>query len=111
MENRTILDSQITASSEFSHITLARFARLYNQRIQRVNYGSWMFKFDDNEPWLQVDFIKYAKITAIDTQGNPYENRYTKTYKVYYGNSEENFLVYKEFDVQKVQYFQYDQLI
>ena len=107
MEDKTILDSQITASSESNYQSAAQFARLHVQKTSFTT-GSWL-GLDHVEPWLQVDFVKYAKITAIETQGNAGEPKYTKTYTVFYSNDEENFRAYEEFGVKKVQiYFQFN---
>ena len=107
MEDKTILDSQITASSENDYQSAAQFARLHVQKTSFTT-GSW-FGLDEEEPWLQVDFVKYTKITAIETQGSAGKPKYTKTYTVFYSNDEENFRAYEEFGVKKVQiYFQFN---
>ena len=102
MENNEILDSQITASTDYGHKSAARFARLNLKVKLGVHHGCWIREENDINPWLQVDFVKYAKIIAIEMQGRPDVNRWIKTYTVSYSRDEQNFQVYEEFGVQKV---------
>ena len=76
MEDRMILDSQLTASSQYS-ISVASNARLNLETLREnidenttkiVRYGGWIAAEDDNQPWFQVDFIANATISAIITQ-------------------------------------------
>ena len=102
MENDEILDSQITASTEFMHTAAAKYARLNLTGNSGVNYGSWLKKDDDTNSWLQVDFVKHVKIIAIETQGAHDQEKWTYTYTVSCSGDEQNFQVYEEFGVQKV---------
>ena len=102
MENKDILDSQITASSVSHHQAAAIYARLNLQSKSGVHHGCWMRKATDDKPWLQVDFLKNTLITAIDVHGRPALDRWIKTYNVSYGKDGHAFQVYEEFGVQKV---------
>ncbi|CAJ0963082.1 unnamed protein product [Ranitomeya imitator] len=69
MENYNIKDAQITASSHktsyFSSSWLASLARL--NKAGSVN--AWQAKSNNNQQWLQIDFLVTKKITGVMTQG------------------------------------------
>ena len=102
MENKDILDSQITASSVKDRLAAAIYARLNLQATSGVHYGCWIKKGTDDKPWLQVDFLKNTLITAIDVHGRPDDGIWIKTYNVSYSKEGHTFQIYEEFGVQKV---------
>lgn len=63
MESGTILDSEISASSQYDSNHFARQGRL-NFR------GGWRAAVDDENQWLQIDLGKgFANVTRVGTQG------------------------------------------
>ena len=68
MEDRTIADSQISASSVYN-VGFQWFA--YNGRLNSPDHFFWhanLFSVDPN-PWIQVDFLTPVYISGIITQG------------------------------------------
>ena len=57
MANYQILDSQITASSEFHSSHGTANARLNGTTIPQEWVAAWVASPGDANPWLQVDFI------------------------------------------------------
>jgi hypothetical protein len=100
MENGTILNSQVSASSENAWQSSAPLARLNLQPVSPLLSG-WLPNTADQSPWLQVDFLAYAKITAILTQGDD-DTKFVRTFTVSYGNNNEDFQPYREFGSLKV---------
>lgn len=68
MENGEILDSQITASSQWDVNHGPANARL-NFKATGRRTGAWSSRRNDLNQWLQVDFENQATITQISTQG------------------------------------------
>ena len=95
MEDGVILDSQVSASSNNSLSTSPPFARLNSP------LGSWVALSSDLHPWLQVDFLKHAKVIGIITQGQA-SSYFVGTFTVSFGNNNEDFQQYKEFERVKV---------
>jgi len=83
MQDRRILDHQITASSvgmsfSFTHFN-ARDARLW------LKSSSWVSALVDYSPWLQITFAPEIKlITGIATQGSPSNNWFITSYTLKY---------------------------
>ena len=74
MESRTILDAQISASSQMDSNHSASHARLHLQ-VDESTSGGWSALTNDVNQWLQVDFGSYTLVTRIATQGeNGYSN-------------------------------------
>ena len=99
MENGKILDSQISASSEWDAKHGPANSRL-NFKAQGRREGAWTAKYNDNNQWLQVDLGVQATITEILTQSNA--NQWVKTYTVSYSNDGHNFFAYRVDGVVKV---------
>ncbi|XP_031563344.1 uncharacterized protein LOC116298903 [Actinia tenebrosa] len=77
MEALTILDSQITASSE--HVS-----GTHPRTHARVNYaGSWVPN-SAVDAWIMIDLLKSTTILAVATQGRHDSAEYVSTYEVYY---------------------------
>ena len=75
MENGTILDSQITASSQQSGSTPAN-----NGRLNYTSVSSWCAATSDSNPYLQIDLQTLHIICAVSTQGNSQADQWVKTY-------------------------------
>ncbi|XP_020614238.1 lactadherin-like [Orbicella faveolata] len=83
LEDRSIPDPDITASSEVSIYYGPRLGRLNNVE-SGSDQGGWcgLVKLGD---WIQVNLRKIAKVTAIATQGRQDYPQWVKTYKICYG--------------------------
>ena len=101
MENETIRDSQIDASSLNAVGNPAPQARLNLQPASPL-LGSWIALAADNTPWLKVDFLAYAKITSIETQGRPDSASFVDKFTLSYSNNNDDFIQYKEMGIVKV---------
>ena len=83
MQDRRILDHQITASSvgmslSFKHFN-AKDARLW------LKSSSWVSVLVDYSPWLQITFAPEIKlITGIATQGSPSYDWFITSYTLKY---------------------------
>ena len=95
MESRTILDAQISASSQVNGNHSASQARLYLQ-TDGSKFGGWSALTNDVNQWLQVDFGSYTLVTRIATQGeNGYSNWVSK-YRLKYSDDGSTFQFYKD---------------
>ena len=95
MESRTILDAQISASSQMDSNHSASHARLH-LLADGSTFGGWSALTNDVNQWLQVDFGSYTLVTRIATQGeNGYSNWVTK-YKLKYSDDGTTFQFYKD---------------
>jgi hypothetical protein len=102
MENGTILRSQVTASSTANYKSSPPLARL-NLQETPTHEGGWFAGGEDLHPWLQVDFLEYAKVTAVITQGRQMSTaNFVHEFTVSYGNNNEDFQQYAEFGIVKV---------
>ena len=97
MENGNIIDSQITASSQFDTRTDPTSARL-NLKDSSLKEGAWSARKNDVNQWIQVDFEKQTTVTNILTQGrnNNIYYQWVKSYTVYYSNNGIDFTPYEE---------------
>ena len=75
MENGTISDSKITASSEQSGNTPAK-----NGRLKYTLGSSWCAETSDSNLYLQIDLQTLHIICAVSTQGNSQADQWVKTY-------------------------------
>ncbi|XP_075710022.1 coagulation factor V [Rhinoderma darwinii] len=98
MENYNIKDAQITASSHksswYSSSWLPTLARL--NKAGSVN--AWQAKSNNNQQWLQIDFLVTKKITAIMTQGarSITSELYVNSYIVQYSDNGKNWKSYMD---------------
>jgi fatty acid-binding protein DegV len=73
MEDRTIPDSAITASSEFSSAFQAHLGRLHNQAVgfftSSFRSSSWSALNQQAGEYLQVDLGRVFYVTKVATQG------------------------------------------
>ena len=91
MEDGSITDSQITASSEWNGLCgPASYARL-NQLAQSGTAGAWCAGTTDINQWIQVEFEPSTWMNGVIIQGRSdnYEQWVTE-YKVQYGTDGEN---------------------
>ena len=70
MENGTIQDSDITASSANNNNTGPEKARLHMKEETGDGYiAGWTIRNSDEEKWIEIDLKKVMKVTKIATQG------------------------------------------
>ena len=104
MENGSISDSQITASSQDSGRHAARLARL-NYRGTPIIAGSWSARSDDLRPWLQVDFGAKVNVFKIATQGRFDADQWVKSYYLNHSHDGAHFEAYRHSGMIKVRHF------
>ena len=75
MENGTISDSRITASSKQSISTPAK-----NGRLNYTSGSSWCAGTSDTNPYLQIDLQTLHIICAVSTQGNSQGDQWVTNY-------------------------------
>ena len=96
MENGTISDRQISASSQWTADYAAIQGRLHFKAIPK-NAGSWSAGKNDLHQWLQVDLgSQYTKVTRVAIQGRNDYNQWVTKYKLQYSNDGVNFQYYRE---------------
>ena len=100
MQDGTILDRQISASSERTIDFGPANARL-NFSGNRVRAGAWVAGTNDKNQWLQVDLGNETRVTGIDTQGRsskrcPKCEEWVKNYTVSYSQDNVTFHQYKQ---------------
>ena len=78
MEDRSIPDDRVTASSQWSN--------LYQPSDARLNLHRYWFPASGyQDSWLQVDMgTESVQIEGVITQGEPHTNTYVTKYKVQY---------------------------
>ena len=89
MENRTIVDAQISASSQYDRNSGPQSARLNGR-------GGWRPRINNRDQWLQVDLEKYTTVSRIATQGRGV--RYgpcVTSYRLQYSDDGVNYHSYK----------------
>ena len=92
MENGTILDEKITASSEIN-----------TAKNGRLNSGSsWCAGTSDSNPYLQIDLQTLHIICAVSTQGNSQANEWVKTFTLQSSIDGSSWPNYEEDGVLKV---------
>ena len=93
MEDGTILNRQISASSE----RRVDFGPA-NARLNFSGPGAWVAGTQDDNQWLQVDFGNETRVTEIDTQGRRCGkcHQWVKEYTVSYSKDNVTFKRYKE---------------
>ena len=105
MEDGTITDGQISASSEYPYSVShgPANARL-NFRGGNGRTGSWSVAPGDNNPWLKVDFLHETTVTGVITQGRPDAccPQWVSRYTVSYSQDGVNFQNYMENGQRKV---------
>ena len=96
MESGAILDSQISASSEWDSNHAARQARLhFVQTVPRI--GAWSAGSNNLNQWLQVDLLNTTRVSGVASQGRngcPCDQWVTK-YKLQYREDGRAFKFYR----------------
>ena len=97
MQSGTILDEQISASSQRDDNYAANQGRLHFQATGALK-GAWSAGSNDAYQWLQVYLgCEFFIITAIATQGrNGCCSQWVITYNLHYSDNMTNFQYYRE---------------
>ena len=105
MENGSILNEAIKASSELDEQHNASRARL-NTKPDGELMGAWVPLQSDDEQWIEVDLGKAVRLVKIALQGEAGESsRHVKEFSVSYSISGEQFVPYTEDSTVKVSCF------
>ena len=101
MQNKQIPDSAITASSYRYYEAKAKNGRLHFLRTSdRV--GGWVARWGDNNPFFQVHFGGWRKVTRVAIQGRQDEDQWVESFSLSYGYDSVSFQDYKEEGEKKV---------
>ena len=95
MESGAVLDSQISASTEFNSNLAARRARLHLKAGEGHGAGSWTARQKNDNQWLQVDLNETTRVMGIATQGRNGSPQWVKNYKLQYGDDRQTFTFYR----------------
>jgi hypothetical protein len=99
MESGEILDSQISASSEYDIRHSAQNGRLNFEDPDKAN--AWAPRTSSGS-WLQVDFKILAIITEVLTQGRREYSQWVKSFTLSYTNNSNEFVEYVQNGGKKV---------
>uniref|UniRef100_A0A8C5LQL5 Coagulation factor V n=1 Tax=Leptobrachium leishanense TaxID=445787 RepID=A0A8C5LQL5_9ANUR len=97
MENNLITDEQITASSYKTS-----WYRTWKPSLARLNkqgmVNAWQAKSNNNQQWLQIDFLQTKKLTGIATQGvkSFTTEMYVTGYTVFYSENGNDWNAYTD---------------
>lgn len=83
MESGYILDSQISASSEYNARHTVLNARL-NFQAGNGRTGAWSARPLNPHQWLQVDFVRKVTLGQVATQGRPDYAQWVTSYSLSY---------------------------
>ena len=100
----------MAVSSKFStsgvanvRLNLKTLRKVAARNTTIVRYGGWVAAMADNDPWLEVDFIANATVSAILTQGLDNGTSRVTKYAVAYGYNKLNLQNYSVEGKMKVQ--------
>ena len=95
MASRAILDSQISALTEFSDDYAAHRARLHLKESGALK-GGWSSKQATADQWLQVNFPQTTRVAGIATQGRNASPQWVTEYKLQYREDGQTFKFYRK---------------
>ena len=101
MQNKQIPDSAITASSEYDR-TKASYGRLHFLHRSWSVLGGWVARWNDQNPFFQVHFGNWRKVTRVATQGRQDQDQWVNRFSLSYGQDAGFFQAYTEEGVKKV---------
>ena len=106
MESGLVTKQQMTAYSSYDTNHGPSNARL-NLAAARGKTGAWSAGANDENQWLQVDFLRNVKITTFATQGRQDYDQWVTKYKLAYSeDGSSTFQTYQENGADKVNIFQ-----
>ena len=92
MEDGSISDSQISASSQLDSSHAAIHGRLHFGKA-----GSWSASSNDVNQWLQIDLgSRHTEVTRVATQGRNDYPQWVAKYKLQYSDDGVNFQYYRD---------------
>ena len=97
MESGKILDSAITASSQYGMGLITVSARFNEGGCAWSNRDAI-----DPYPWIQADLGDITRVTGVATQGRCNHPQWVLTYTVSYSSDGQNWEFYKESGTEKV---------
>ncbi|XP_028417104.1 lactadherin-like [Dendronephthya gigantea] len=97
IENGTIPDSAITASSVYNSIHPP-----FSGRLNKANSPCSWGPSRREGSWLQIDLGKLTTVSAIATQGSCYGAAWAKSYSVTYSNDGKDWTAYRESEGTKI---------
>ncbi|XP_028411992.1 lactadherin-like [Dendronephthya gigantea] len=100
MEDGGILDSQITASSNWNNNHRGANGRL-NFTPHSGRTGAWSALSNDINQWLQVNFQRLALIAGISTQGRSDYNQFVRSYTISFSKTGGYFTYYTQREATK----------
>ncbi|CAB4013337.1 lactadherin-like isoform X2, partial [Paramuricea clavata] len=62
----------------------------------RDGYGCWCPSWEDEQPWLQVNFSRMVTIHKVKTQGRPDADEWVKSYQLHYSSDAVTFEAHKD---------------
>ena len=107
MQNGTIPESSITASSSLTAGDGPKNARLHLQRSNLLN-GAWRPTLNNADQWIQIDFRTEKEVTVIATQGREESSLWVESYTLSYSSDAMNYTMYEQDGVAKVRGLQLD---
>ena len=96
MENGAIVDSRISASSEWDGNHSPKRARLHTRETV-TGRGAWSSLTNNLNQWLQVDLDKITPVTHVATQGRNFfsPGQWVTKYKLQFSDDGASFSFYK----------------
>ena len=91
MQDRSIERSQISFSSAHNDARRRWESPWLNPDSGQLNGHAWVPHYNNEEQWLQVDFLRSTKVTEIKTQGRSIYQQWVTSYEIAFGNDGENF--------------------
>jgi hypothetical protein len=82
VEDGRVQDSQITVSSFMGESNSEIAVRLNRPNIDGLYAGAWRAANADQNPWVQVDFLRPVTITGVITQGRENRDHWVTTYEL-----------------------------
>ena len=101
MQNGQILDSAITASTDYYWYYSAFNGRLHFLPTSG-RAGGWVAERNDKNPFLRVNFKDWRKVTRVAIQGRQDDDEWVKSFSLSYGYDSVFFEDYKEDGVKIV---------
>lgn len=101
MQDRSIEQSQLSFSSAHSSGDRRYESPWLNPGV--MTDRTWVPHYND-EPWLQVNFLRLTKVTEIKTQGRSHAQKqeWVTTYEIAFGNDGEHFRFCQRYGKNKV---------
>ncbi|KAK3717080.1 hypothetical protein QZH41_009449, partial [Actinostola sp. cb2023] len=94
LQNGWIENSAITASSNWDPQHMAWRARLHMKK-QGSFIGGWTARVNHDSQWIQVDFGRSTRVTAVGTQGREDSDQWVTKYTLSYGNDPRHLIPYR----------------